>query len=86
MVKVGGKTPYVRFDLKDYSVPYPQVRKALTVLADTKTVRILDAQTLVASHARGYDKGQQIEIASHIKELVERKAKVHAQCGMSRLG
>jgi len=53
VVKVG-KTPYVRFDLNDYSVPHTQVRKALTVLADTKTVRILDAQVLVASHVRSY--------------------------------
>ena len=80
-----GKTPYVRFDLNDYSVPHTQVRKSLTVLADTKTVRILDAQTLVASHARSYDKGQQIEIESHIKDLVERKAQAHAQRGMGRL-
>lgn len=84
VVKVG-KTPYVRFDLNDYSVPHTQVRKALTVLADTKTVRILDAQTLVASHARSYDKAQQIETESHIKDLVERKAQAHAQRGMGRL-
>lgn len=79
------KTPYVRFDLNDYSVPHSQVRKALTVLADTQTVRILDGQTVVASHARSYDKGQQIEIESHITDLVERKAQAHAQRGMSRL-
>ncbi|OGB76762.1 MAG: integrase [Burkholderiales bacterium RIFCSPLOWO2_12_FULL_67_210] len=81
-----GKTPYVRFDLNDYSVPHTHVRKALTVLADSKTVRILDAQTLVASHARSYDKGQQIETESHITDLVERKAQAHAQRGMGRLG
>ena len=79
------KTPYVRFDLNDYSVPHTQVRKALTVLADTKTVRILDAQTLVASHARSYDKAQQIELESHITDLVERKAQAHAQRAMGRL-
>ena len=84
VVKVG-KTPYVRFDLNDYSVPHTMVRKSLTVLANTKTVRIVDAQTLVASHARSYDKGQQIEIESHIKDLVERKAQAHAQRGMGRL-
>jgi hypothetical protein len=32
-VKVG-KTPYVRFDLNDYSVPHTQVERTLTVLAD----------------------------------------------------
>ena len=80
-----GKTPYVRFDLNDYSVPHTQVRKALTVLADTRAVRILDGQVVVASHARSYDKGQQIEMESHIKDLVERKAQAHAQRGMGRL-
>lgn len=85
VVKVG-KTPYVSFDLNDYSVPHTQVRKALTVLADTTTVRLLDGQVVVASHARSYDRGQQIEIESHIKDLVERKAQAHAQRGMGRLG
>jgi len=84
VVKVG-KTPYVRFDLNDYSVPHTQVRKALTVLADTKTVRIIDGSVVLASHARSYDKGQQIEVQSHIKDLVERKAQAHAQRGMDRL-
>jgi transposase len=84
VVKVG-KTPYVRFDLNDYSVPHTQVRKALTVLADTKTVRILDAQTLVASHVRSYDKDRQVEVESHILDLVERKAQARAQRGMGRL-
>lgn len=31
-----GKTPYVRFDLNDYSVPHEHVRRRLTVLADTE--------------------------------------------------
>jgi hypothetical protein len=84
VVKVG-KTPYVRFDLNDYSVPHTQVRKALTVLADTNTVRILDGLVVLASHARSYDRGQQIEIELHINDLVERKAQAHAQRGMSRL-
>ena len=84
VVKVG-KTPYVRFDLNDYSVPHTQVCKALTVLADTKTVRIADAQVVLASHVRSYDRGQQIEIESHIQDLVERKAQAHAQRGLGRL-
>ena len=80
-----GKTPYVRFDLNDYSVPFQQVRKTLTVVADPEQVRILDGQTVVASHPRSYDKGKQIEEPTHIAELVKRKAHAHAQRGMSRL-
>ena len=79
------KTPYVRFDLNDYSVPHTHVRKTLTVVADPKLVRILDGQEVVASHPRSYDKGKQIEEPSHIKKLVEWKAKAHEQKGMSQL-
>ena len=80
-----GKTPYVRFDLNDYSVAHTQVRKSLTVLAGASRIRILDGQEVVASHARCYDKGQQIELEVHIKDLVERKAQARSQRGMSRL-
>jgi len=80
-----GKTPYVRFDLNDYSVPHTQTRKTLTVVADPERIRILDGQEVAASHPRSYDKGAQIEDPSHIAQLVERKAQAHAQRGMSRL-
>lgn len=80
-----GKTPYVRFDLNDYSVPHIQVRKTLTVVADPDRVRILDGAEVVACHMRSYDKGQQIENPAHIATLVERKAQANAQRGMSRL-
>ena len=83
-VKVG-KTPYVRFDLNDYSVPHTQVRKVLTVLADATHLRVVDGLVVVASHVRCYDQGQQIEVEAHIKDLVERKAQASSQRGMSRL-
>src|ERR1700758_2801754 len=56
-----GKTPYVRFDLNDYSIPHTQVRRWLTVLADPAEVRVADGQHVIARHARGYGKGEQIE-------------------------
>ena len=80
-----GKTPYVRFDLNDYTVPHTQVRKTLTVVADPDHVRVLDGQVIVALHPRSYDRGQQIEDPTHIGALVERKAQARAQRGMSRL-
>jgi hypothetical protein len=43
-VKVG-KTPYVRFDLNDYSVPHEQVQRLLTVRATSTEVRILNGGT-----------------------------------------
>lgn len=85
LVVTVGKTPYVRFDLNDYSVPHTLVRQSLTVLADTGQVRILNGSQVVASHVRSYDKGQQIEIAKHVQDLVQRKAQARSQRGMSRL-
>lgn len=80
-----GKTPYVRFDLNDYSVPHTQVRKTLIVVADPVRVRILDGHEVVASHPRSHDKGAQVEDPTHIAKLIERKAQAHAQRGMGRL-
>jgi hypothetical protein len=80
-----GKTPYVRFDLNDYSVPHTYVRRTLTVVAAPDQIRILDGQTVVAIHPRSFDRGQQIEDPTHIAKLVERKSQAHEQRGMSRL-
>src|SRR6202453_3862283 len=77
-VKVG-KTPYVRFDLNDYSVPHTHVRRILTVLADPDRLRIVEGEAIVASHPRSFDKGQQIEIQAHVQALVawKRQARRH---------
>jgi hypothetical protein len=70
-VKVA-KTPYIRFDLNDYSVPHTLVRRTLTVLASEKTVRVLsDQNDVVAQHERSYDKGKQIEDMAHLAKLQE---------------
>jgi transposase len=71
-VKVG-KTPYVRFDQNDYSIPHMQVQRTLTVLADTGQLRIVDGQEVIATHPRSYDKGGQIEDLAHVQALVDRK-------------
>jgi hypothetical protein len=80
-----GKTPYVRFDLNDYSVPHTLVRRTLTVLASPVQVRVLDGQDVVATHPRCYDRGAQIEDPRHIAQLVARKAQARAQRGISGL-
>ena len=71
-VKVA-KTPYVRFDLNDYSVPHTHVQRRLTLLADPHQIRIVDGTQVLATHRRSYDKGQQIEEPKHISALVEEK-------------
>ncbi|WP_456152328.1 IS21 family transposase [Paraburkholderia nodosa] len=83
-VKVG-KTPYVRFDLNDYTIPYTHVRRTLTVCADPRRVRILDGADLLATHERSYDRGAQIEIAAHIDALVARKREARHHRGLDHL-
>src|SRR6202020_3260505 len=67
------KTPYVRFDLNDYSVPHTHVRRVLTVLADPHEVRIVDGAAVLACHPRSYDRDAQIELPGHVEALVKQK-------------
>ena len=80
-----GKTPYVRFDLNDYSVPHTSVQRLLTVLADPHQVRIVDGAEILACHPRSYDKGAQIEIAEHIETLVAHKRAARRHRGTDHL-
>jgi transposase len=80
-----GKTPYVRFDLNDYSVPHTHVRRMLTVLASPHEVRIVEGGTVLARHKRSYDKGTQIEESAHVQALVEEKRAAHQHRGNDRL-
>ena len=80
-----GKTPYVRFDLNDYSIPHTHVRRPLIMLADPDEVRIVDGQHILARHRRSYDKGAQIEDAAHIQALVEQKHAARQHRGADRL-
>lgn len=80
-----GKTPYARFDGNDYSVPHDRVRRSLTVVATSAAVRVLDGAEVVATHARSWGKGRQIEDAAHIAALVERKRAAREARGMNRV-
>jgi hypothetical protein len=83
-VKVG-KTPYVRFDLNDYTVPHTHVQRTLTVLADPDRLRIVEGQAIVASHPRSYDKGEQIEDPAHLQALVDWKRQARRHRATDRL-
>lgn len=80
-----GKTPYVRFDGNDYSVPHTYVRRVVTVVADGSTVRVVDGVDEIARHARSWSKGGQIEDEAHIAPLVEEKREAREGRGMDRL-
>jgi transposase len=80
-----GKTPYARFDLNDYSVPHTHVRRTLAVVASLDAVRVLDGAAVIATHARCWDRGQQVEHEAHVAELVEAKARARRGRALDRL-
>jgi transposase len=66
---------FVRFDTNRYSVPTTLADRALTMVTDDRSVRILDGNTAVAEHERSWGKRQDVEVAAHRDALVaERKA------------
>src|SRR3984885_6500938 len=80
-----GKTPYVRFDLNNYSVPHTHVRRVLTVLADPHEVRIVDGSAVLACHPRSYDRDAQIELPGHVEALVKQKRAARQHRATDRL-
>jgi transposase len=79
------KTPYVRFDKNDYSVPHELVRRTLVVVSSLDTVRVLDGDREVARHRRSYDKGRTIEDPAHVAALVASKREARENRGVGRL-
>jgi hypothetical protein len=79
------KTPYIRFDLNDYSVPHQYVQTVLTVSACLKEVRIISASEVVATHPRSFSKGEQIENEAHVNALWLTKTNAKQHRGQDRL-
>jgi transposase len=80
-----GKTPYVRFDLNDYSIPSELTQRTLTLAVSESEVRLLDGSTEVARHVRSYDRGRKIEIREHLEELAAEKRRATELRGRDRL-
>ena len=80
-----GKTPYVRFDTNDYSVPHDRVRRTLTVRATPEVVEVFDGDARVATHARSFDKRAQIEAPSHLEGWARAKRNARKGRGLDRL-
>jgi transposase len=79
------KTPIIRFDLNDYSVPHNHVQRTVTVLASEHRVRIFDGQTLLADHERSYSKGEQIVDPKHLEGLIDHKRRARRHRGFHEL-
>lgn len=80
-----GKTPYVKFDLNDYSIPHQYVQRRLLVEATLGEVKVMDGLKAVAIHKRSFDKGKQIEDPEHTKDLVTVKKEAIKHRGMNHL-
>ncbi|MEL0586433.1 MAG: hypothetical protein AAES65_16315 [Candidatus Thiodiazotropha sp. (ex. Lucinoma kazani)] len=80
-----GKTPYIRFDLNDYSVPHTQVQCSVTVIASLTRVRVLDGSEVIAEHPRVYGKAEQIEQPAHIEALIDAKRSARHHRGQDQL-
>lgn len=79
------KTPYVRFDLNDYSIPHQYVQQPLSVSADLERLQILAHGQCIAEHVRSFGKGEQIEQEAHINALWLEKTHAKLHRGQDRL-
>lgn len=80
-----GKTPYVRFDKNDYSVPHTLVRKTVVLEATEERVRILCGDQEQAHHQRSWEQGAVIEDRTHIQALLAQKKQARQMRTTSRL-
>ena len=80
-----GKTPYVRFDRNNYSIPHTHVRKPLTLVAGATRIRILDGQTELTNHHRTYDTGLTVEDPAHLENLLVATRQANAHTTRDRL-
>jgi transposase len=79
------KTAFARFDTNIYSVPPDHVERTLTLVADDRTVRLLDGATVLAQHSRSFGHRQKVELPEHRAEIIRRKQGASQSTGGGRL-
>lgn len=80
-----GKTPYIRFDLNDYSIPPQAVGRPLTLVASPGLVRILEGNQEIARHCRSFDRHRRVEDPAHLEALLRQKRKALGSSASGRL-
>ncbi len=80
-----GRTPYVRFDSNDYSLPAKHVRREVMVLADHDKVRIVVDGEVVSTHPRSFDRRATITNPKHIEQIRDHKRRAKKNSAMHRL-
>ena len=67
------KTPWVRFDKNDYSIPPQAVGLDLTLVATDSEIRLLQGAQEIARHRRCYDQGQRVTDPAHTAAVLAQK-------------
>lgn len=80
-----GKTPHVRFEGNEYSVPHTLVRRLVEMRATLSRVRVLVDGAVVADHARSFDRGVVITNEAHVAELRKSKGEARKHRALDRL-
>lgn len=76
---------FVRFDTNRYSVDTDYAERALTLVADDQTIRLLDGPNEVARHVRCFGRRQVLEQPAHRAELVRQRRTAADLKGRDRL-
>jgi hypothetical protein len=86
LTRSSGKTPYIRFDLNDYSIPHDLVGEPLVITASLERVWMSTATgERVAEHRRSWSRGEQIEDEAHLVALAREKRQARELSGRDRL-
>lgn len=80
-----GKTPHVRFEGNEYSVPHTLARRLVEVRATLLRVRVIVDGKVVADHARSFDRAVVTEDGAHIAELKKSKGEARKHRALDRL-
>ncbi|MFI5300847.1 MAG: IS21 family transposase [Polyangiales bacterium] len=79
------KTAFVRLDTNRYSVPAAYARRTITLVADDRTVRLVDGADEVARHERSWGRHQLVELSEHRAAILAEKKKARDLKGRDRL-
>jgi hypothetical protein len=82
---IARKSPYLRFDLNDYSIPHTHVGRPLAILATLERVRIVEGLETIAEHPRCFSRGEAIEVPGHIEGLLAHKRAGREHRALDRL-
>jgi hypothetical protein len=82
---IARKTPFLRFDLNDYSIPHTHVGRQVEILASLERVRVVEGHETIADHPRSFNRAQQIEDPLHVEALEAHKRAGRAHRALDRL-